>query len=54
MMSVATKNVYFVILNKRYSTSLSIHGYFMKVTRKIKGCFEIVLRLFQGCFKGVS
>ena len=23
MMSVATKNVYFVILNKRYSTSLS-------------------------------
>ena len=26
MMSVATKNVYFVILNKRYSTSLSTQG----------------------------
>ena len=25
MMSVATKNVYFVILNKRYSTSLSTY-----------------------------
>ena len=31
MMSVATKNVYFVILNKRYSTSLSNHLIFVNV-----------------------
>ena len=34
--------------------SEKLHICFMKVTRKIEGCFEVGLRVFPENFKGVS